>query len=110
MHTPGPWKYVESLFHWIRAGDNTPIAIMKTPGPNVVANAALIAAAPDMADELTRLRSDNAKLREALEYVRDLARTGCAPEAFNATPFEWLKYKNDAVARRANKTLEEKAL
>jgi len=48
MHTPGPWKYVESLFHWIRAGDNTPIAIMKTPGPNVVANAALIAAAPEL--------------------------------------------------------------
>ena len=64
----------------------------------------------DSDEEIERLRSDNAKLREALEYVRDLARTGCAPEAFNATPFEWLKYKNDAVARRANKALEEKAL
>ena len=52
MHTPGPWKYVESLFHWIRAGDNTPIAIMKTPGPNVVANATLIAAAPELLEAL----------------------------------------------------------
>ena len=45
--TPGPWRHEESLFHWIRAGKK-PIAIMKTPGTNVINDARLIAAAPDL--------------------------------------------------------------
>ena len=58
-------------------------------------------------DEITRLRADNAKLREALEIIRDEARTGVAPEAFGMTPRQWDQHKLNYCARHADKALEE---
>jgi len=58
-------------------------------------------------EEIERLRADNAKLREALENIRDEARTGVAPEAFGMTPRQWDQHKLNYCARHADKALEE---
>ena len=117
-HTPGPWdiKHLVDnravVTHKYDNGEHDTIAwvtwsfSIKT-FDEVKANAALIARAPDMAAEITRLRADNAKLREALENIRDEARTGVAPEAFGMTPRQWDQHKLNYCARHADKALEE---
>lgn len=87
-HTPGPWRVEEdTTVIWGKCdpGDRTtwgmgyPIAQTRTAvnnprniGPEMdeaLANARLIARAPEMADELARLRALNAELVEGLRWI-----------------------------------------
>lgn len=54
-----------------------------------------------------RFREDIDTLRIALEEIRDLARTGCAPDAFNMTPEQWNQHKIDKIAYLASKAIRK---
>ena len=80
-HTPGPWHVVESTHqqeysHFVEAADRTIACIEKysqrgqPPHEREEANAALIARAPDMADQISRLEADKAELVAALTELR----------------------------------------
>ncbi len=43
---------------------------------------------------------------EALEYIRDLARTGLAPAAMNLTPEQWVQHKLNRIAAIADAVLK----
>ena len=86
-HTPGPWEISGGtnkkgeLYIWRKARpgiiDGGAIAaVLHHYAPaELAANAALIAAAPDMAARIKKLEEVNADLRAALErYVDDFAR------------------------------------
>ena len=51
--------------------------------------------------EIANLEYENERLRSALEGIRDLARTGTAPMAYNMTPEEWNKHKLNEIAAEA---------
>lgn len=83
-HTPGPWDVEDPMENslWIVPGGKPtyewwPIAVCSMPdeddhlftGAEVRANAALIARAPDLLAEVTRLRAVNAGLVEALKIA-----------------------------------------
>ena len=42
-----------------------------------------------------------------LQDIRDLARTGTAPMAFNMTPEEWDKYKLNKCAKLADEVIKD---
>lgn len=70
-HTPGPWKVWENPIAWnpaiLDSAGNT-IATASAPShERAVANARLIASAPDLLAERDALRAQNATLRAALE-------------------------------------------
>lgn len=46
--------------------------------------------------------------RIAMEEIRDLARTGMAPDAWGMTPDQWNQHKVNKIACLAAKALEEK--
>lgn len=77
-HTPGPWelgKY-EGHFHIIAedGGNTWHIAdIFDNPNINAKANAALIAAAPEMAEKIERLEKERAVMLDALKGVVEQA-------------------------------------
>ena len=52
-------------------------------------------------NRFAELEAENAKMRSALEGIRDLARTGTAPMAYNMTPEEWNKHKLNEIAAEA---------
>ena len=88
-HTPGPWKVVDgdSYDGWYEPGEYEYLVITTHPEPRpnnqiasfwdsefgyeAQANASLIAAAPDMAAEIERLRAENARLLEACKMARE---------------------------------------
>lgn len=71
-HTPGPWDVDEGDFSIYRLETGEQLAEMfghQTPD-EVEANARLMARAPDMLDEITRLRADLAAMRELLKEAQ----------------------------------------
>ena len=54
-----------------------------------------------LAERVKELEAENERLRDALEGIRDLARTGTAPMAYNMTPEEWNKHKLNEIAAEA---------
>ena len=52
------------------------------------------------------LESENARLRRQLEAIRDLARTGLKPDAFDYTEEQWLAHKLNKCARIADDALQ----
>lgn len=80
-HTPGPWTYAKAVRGFcVYVGPPTHAAdvihVGSGGGPSEVreedeANAALIASAPDLANQHDALRAENAALREALEALAD---------------------------------------
>ena len=92
-HTPGPWHYCERVTYrtvdpgveepedsWIEIRDEGYLIVAKLPGGSIY-DAALIAAAPETAAELKRVRAVNAQLLKALQHAR---------EAVKSLPFDAL--------------------
>ena len=57
--------------------------------------------------EVIQLEAINADLLEALVGIRDLARTGTAPMAFNMTPRDWDTHKINKIAGEAHQAIEK---
>jgi len=51
------------------------------------------------------LEKENAKLKKALENIRDLARTGIAPDSFMLDKSGWDQHRIGTIAREANEAL-----
>lgn len=71
-HTPGPWWYQEksdAYTHIVRSGESRFLCqLAQDTSGEAEANARLIAAAPETAAELERVREINAELVEALRF------------------------------------------
>lgn len=122
--TPGEW---EAFQLWedgdiITGGGNFEIctpeydvcAYIKNSAPiRREADAAFIAHArqdiPDLLAEVERLRAQVVAANRTLEAIRDLARTGLAPDALNMTPAEWAEHKLHRIARMAVHAMEDGA-
>ena len=86
--TPGPWlldrDWPDSPFPCVLADDDTlicEVSSMGTDRDEWVSNARLIAAAPDLAAEVARLRAINTRLVEALKSVAASAMRNAAYDA-----------------------------
>ena len=60
-----------------------------------------------MNPEIAELYARIGKLEGTLEAIRDLARTGNPPMAYNMTAEEWKTHKLNQIASAANRALEE---
>jgi len=57
--------------------------------------------------DIDELQKEVKRLRETLEEIRDLARTGVAPDLFNFTDREWKTHQVNKIAWMANEALKE---
>ncbi len=109
-HTPGPWKvagvpweyntYPRVWTH--RVHTSTPGIGHEARGfseAEVIANAELIARAPDTAAELARVQALNKELVEALEGLTRLCSNAYTRREYGTT--DWLKLKTRIAAARA---------
>ena len=82
-HTPGPWHYYEHVTYrtvepgveepedsWIEIRDEGDIMVATLPGGSIY-DGALIAAAPDMAAELERVRAKCERLQDELNKTEE---------------------------------------
>jgi len=60
----------------------------------------------EIAADLLATRTALAELQQAIENIRDIARTGVAPDAFSMTQEEWNAHKINKIAREATIALE----
>ncbi len=94
-HTPGPWeeKITGDGLVWVIMPDAHRVSIgdMEETCGICHANARLIAAAPD--------------LLAALEDIRDLARTGIAPDSFNLDVNEWAQHRLLGISSKSAKAI-----
>jgi len=119
-HTPGPWE-----IKWIGGGKQSPIIPTNAPGselfepiaivphddytehglPEIRANAALIAAAPETAAERDKLREINAELLKALAnilYAHDTGNNGAAMGEASLC-FQYAEAARAAIAKARGK-------
>ncbi len=57
---------------------------------------------------LENVQEQLTELRIIMRDCLDLARTGCAPDAFGMTPAEWSEYKVNKIAGKLARALGEK--
>lgn len=95
-YTPGP-IYVSNDGRYLDLVDSDDYVLAeKVP---IEADAKLFALAPDMAEEIKRLRAENINLRSALgksvSFFRD-----CAEKSLSPDPDEWVEYFESVLSEK----------
>jgi hypothetical protein len=90
---PGPWATAGRYWIWVVAG-KLHIATIARAGENP-ANAALIAAAPDMADRIEALEAENARLRNAVRALLN------CPHISDRDPHPWSEPETEVAVSLA---------